>query len=85
MNSAAQSSAHAHSAANRVRSGSRHLENLTKAAQTASLLSDDIRTAHKASCEGELLLEIHLRQLISEVVNIQKRLEELERCYKVND
>ena len=55
-------------------------ESITKAVQCASLLCSDIREAHKMACENNSVLEILLRDLISDGVKIKNRLEEIERA-----
>jgi hypothetical protein len=57
-------------------------ESITKAAQCADLLVSDIREAHKQACESELVLELMLRDLLSEAVKIRTRLGELENCIR---
>lgn len=57
-------------------------ELLTKAAQTAAMLTGDVRDSHRAACEGDRVLEILLRDLIRDAVAIERRLNELEGCFR---
>lgn len=57
------------------------LEPLTKAAQTANLLVQDLREAHKAACDDQPALEILLRKLLGDAAGVEQRLAELQsRC-----
>ena len=58
------------------------LETITKASQCADLLVGDIREAQKVACEGNVALEILLRDLIVDAVKIKSRLGELEVCFR---
>ncbi len=51
------------------------VEEITKAAQCADLLTSDIRQAHKAA---DRVTEIILRDLLSDAQRIKNRLEELQ-------
>jgi len=60
------------------------LEPLTKAAQTADLLVQDLREAHKSACDDQPALEILLRNLLGEAAGLSHRLTELPaRCAEV--
>ena len=59
-----------------------HLENITKAAQCAAMLADDIRTAHKAATQDDPVLELLLRDLLTQSIAAKQRLAELEACFK---
>jgi hypothetical protein len=56
------------------------LETITKAAQCAELLVQDIREAHKCACQDNPVLELLLRDLIRDCAAIKNRLAELEAC-----
>ena len=57
------------------------LEPLTKAAQTANLLVQDLREAHKATGDDQPALEILLRKLLGDSAGLEQRLAELQsRC-----
>lgn len=56
------------------------IESITKATQCAALLRDDIREAHKSSCEDNPVLEILLRELLGDAARLNNRLAELEAC-----
>lgn len=57
------------------------LEPLTKSAQSANLLVQDLRAAHTAACDDQPALEILLRTLLGEAAGLEQRLAELQsRC-----
>jgi len=58
------------------------LETITKAAQTADMLANDIREAHGQACDENLVLEILLRDLIGDSMKLRNRLAEIEACLK---
>ena len=57
------------------------LEHLTKAAQTANLLTQDLRAAYNAACDGQPALEIMLRGFIGEAAAMEQKLTELHARY----
>ena len=57
-------------------------EAITKAAQCADLLTSDIRQAHKAACDDDPVLEIMLRELLSEAAKLATKLRELDGCFR---
>ena len=57
------------------------LEPLTKAAQTANLLVQYMREAHKATGDDQPALEILLRKLLGDAAGLEQQLAELQsRC-----
>ena len=57
-------------------------EYITKATQCSSLLYDDIREAHKASCQDNPILEILLRELLGDAMRLKNRLAEIESSFQ---
>ena len=53
------------------------LEAITKAANTADFLANDIRDAHRLACMEDPFLEILLRDHITAAAKIKLRMEEL--------
>lgn len=56
------------------------LETISKAAQAASLLESDIREAHKQAIRDNPLLELMLRDVISDSVKVQCKLAQIAAC-----
>ena len=56
------------------------LEALTKAAQCADLLAQDIREAHKLACKDSPFLEILLLELIGDAMKIKNRMAQIQSC-----
>jgi hypothetical protein len=63
------------------------IESITKAAQCADMLVNDIAGAHRLACDGEPVLEILLLELISDARKIKGRLAHIEAATtpKVSD
>jgi hypothetical protein len=56
-------------------------ESLTEVAQTADLLVQSLRWAHRAHCTDEpMAAEILLRDALGDAVRLLQRLQEIERC-----
>jgi hypothetical protein len=55
-------------------------ESITKALQCSDLLLSDIRQAHKRACQESPILELILRDILTDGVRMNARLAELDGC-----
>ena len=57
------------------------LETISKARQCATLLTSDLRAAHKAAVQADGMLELLLRDLIGQAVAVENRLADIENVF----
>jgi hypothetical protein len=53
-------------------------ELVTKATQCSDLLLSDIREAHSVACQKNYLMELLLREIITDAVRLKQRLSDID-------